>query len=112
MKFIKYNNNPKKNRTNDYVIRAIALATNSGWELIYRELAELGIKHRLALNDYSNWTKYLRRLGYKRYRMPKRTDNRGKLTGYTVEEFVTEIAKENEIYIVTMQGRTYSLYKK
>ena len=51
MNFIEFNINPKNKRTKDCVIRAIATATNSSWEYIYRELAELGIKKGLMINE-------------------------------------------------------------
>lgn len=98
MKFIEYNYNPKKKRTGDCVIRAIALATNSSWEYIYRELTEYGIKKGLMLNDCKNWKAYLKRIGYELQKMPRRKDR----TRYTLEEFCNEIAKEENIYIVKL----------
>ena len=38
MEFIKYNNNPKQNKTNDCVIRSISLALNKSWEDVYKDL--------------------------------------------------------------------------
>lgn len=35
MEFVRYNNNPKQNKTSDCVIRAISFATNKSWEDIY-----------------------------------------------------------------------------
>lgn len=100
MEFIKYNNNPKNKKTGDCVIRAIATATNSSWEYVYIKLAELGIRKGLIINDPNNWQKYLEILGYEKQKMPRRSDR----TRYTLEEFATEIAEENKIYIVRLAG--------
>ena len=98
MEFIKYNKNPKKKKTNDCVIRAIATATNSSWEYIYSKLAEQGLKNGLMINDRRNWIKYLKNLGYEKQAMPRKKDR----TRYTLEEFATEIAEEDKIYIVKL----------
>lgn len=100
MEFIKYNNNPKNKKTGDCVIRAIATAINSSWEYVYIKLAELGIRKGLIINDPNNWQKYLEILGYEKQKMPRRSDR----TRYTLEEFATEIAEENKIYIVRLAG--------
>ena len=100
MEFIKYNNNPKNKKTGDCVIRAIATATNSNWEYVYIKLAELGIRKGLIINDSNNWQKYLEILGYEKQKMPRRSDR----TRYTLEEFATEIAEENKIYLVRLAG--------
>ena len=96
MKFIEFNINPKNKKTGDCVIRAIATATNSSWEYIYRELAELGIKKGLMINDSKNWKAYLKKLGYEQQKMPRRDDK----TRYTLEEFCDELAEDNQIYII------------
>ena len=98
MEFIKYNKNPKNKKTNDCVIRAIATATNSSWEYIYSQLAEQGLKNGLMINDRRNWIKYLKNLGYEKQAMPRKEDR----TRYTLEEFATEIAEEDKIYIVKL----------
>ena len=48
MKFIEFNINPKNKRTKDCVIRAIATATNSSWEYIYRISR---VRHQKRTND-------------------------------------------------------------
>lgn len=100
MEFIKYNNNPKNKKTGDCVIRAIATATNSSWEYVYSKLSELGIEQGLMINDSKNWQKYLENLGYIKQKMPRRSDR----TRYTLEEFATELAEENKIYLVKLAG--------
>lgn len=98
MKFIKFNNNPKNNITNDCVIRAISFATNKSWADTYKELAELGIKKGLMLNDKKNDRAYLKQLGFEKQSMPRRDDR----TRYTLEEFCDELAKDNQVYIVSV----------
>lgn len=100
MKFIEFNVNPKNKKTGDCVIRAIAIATNSSWEYIYRELAELGIKKGLILNDRKNWKAYLKKIGYEQQKMPRRDDK----TRYTLEKFCDELAEDNQIYIIKVAG--------
>lgn len=86
MKFIEFNINPKNKRTKDCVIRAIATATNSSWEYIYRELAELGIKKGLMINVES----------YNRYSMsPQRTKLKEKLEEDIKQNFINYINNIN-----------------
>lgn len=98
MEFVQYNANPKNNRTNDCVVRAISLATNKSWIDVYKELTELGMKKCLMMNDNKNWKAYLKQLGYQQHKMPKKSDN----TRYTVEEFADEVAEEDKTYIVSI----------
>ena len=98
MEFVKINNNPKQNKTGDCVIRAISLATNKSWTDVYKELAELGMKKCLMMNDNKNWKAYLKQLGYQQNKMPKREDG----TRYTLREFCDEIAETDKTYIVSI----------
>lgn len=96
MEYVKYNCNPKNKITNDCVVRAISLAIGKSWEDVYKDLAEQGIKKGLMVNDRNNWKYYLKRLGYKMEKMPKKLNNKR----YTVEEFVDDIAENNLTYIL------------
>lgn len=96
MKFIEYNANPKNKKTGDCVIRSISFATNTKWEIIYRNLAEQGIAKGLMVNDPKNWKRYLELLGYKIQKMPRKPNNKR----YTLEEFCDEIAEDDTTYIV------------
>lgn len=98
MIFVKFNNNPKGYRTNDCVIRAIALATQTLWEDVYWELAKLGIKKGLMMNDNKNWKAYLKKLGFQQQKMPKREDG----TRYTLREFIDELAEDGKTYIISI----------
>lgn len=96
MEFVKFNQNPKQQRTTDCVIRAISFALGKTWEEVYRDLAEQGIENGLMLNDRNNWKLYLKVLGYNMERMPKTLNNKR----YTVEQFADEIARKGCTYIV------------
>lgn len=96
MEFVNYNHNPKQKKTNDCVIRAISFATGKTWQDVYKDLAELGVKHCLMPNDRKNWKAYLKKLGYNMEKMPKTLSNKR----YTVEEFANEIAFKNHTYII------------
>lgn len=98
MEFIKYNNNPKQNKTNDCVIRSISLALNKSWEDVYKDLCNLGCKKALMPNDNKTWQAYLKQLGYTKEKMPKKLNNKR----YTLQEFADKIAKENFIYIISI----------
>ena len=96
MKYIEYNMNPKNKKTGDCVIRAIGFATNKEWGNVYRDLAELGIKKGLMINDTKNWRAYLKDLGYETQKMPRKLNNKR----YSLEEFCDKIAEDNKTYIV------------
>lgn len=96
MEFIKYNNNPKQKRTNDCVIRALSLGLNKSWEDVYKDLTNLGIKKGLMPNDRNNWKQYLKDFGYKMEKMPKKLNGKR----YTVEEFINELAYNEQTYII------------
>ncbi len=96
MEFIKYNNNPKQKRTNDCVIRALSLGLNKSWKDVYKDLTNLGIKKGLMPNDRSNWKQYLKDFGYKMEKMPKKLNGKR----YTVEEFINELAFDEQTYII------------
>ena len=48
---IKYNANPKGWKTDDCVIRAIALATNQTWDKVFTDLNEIAFKKKRVFND-------------------------------------------------------------
>ena len=98
MQFVKFNNNPKQNKTNDCVIRAISFATNKSWEDVYNDLTKLGCKKALMPNDNKVCQAYLKQLGYTKEKMPKKLNNKR----YTLEEFINEIAHKNFTYIISI----------
>lgn len=98
MEYIEFNNNPKNKKTNDCAIRAISLASNTSWEDTFRAMSELALKEALMVNDIRLCKKYLKNIDYQIQKMPKNDDNKR----YTVKEFITDIAEENEIYILKL----------
>jgi hypothetical protein len=82
MQFKKTNPHPKGKKTSDCVVRAIAIAQNKTWEVVYKELCELGAKLYDMPNSKNVYTTYLQQHGYVKYPMPKH--NNGKR--YTVYE--------------------------
>ena len=98
MEFIQFNNNPKKKRGNDCVVRAISFATQTLWEDVYMMLAKIGVKKALMPNNDAVWKFYLKTMGYVQQKMPKREDG----TRYTLKEFSDEIAEDGKTYIVSI----------
>lgn len=96
MQFINYNANVKGKKTSDCAIRAICTALNTSWEETYRDLANYSIEKGLMLNDKRAIEGYLKVKGYKMQKMPKHEDR----TRYTIQEFIDEIAKPYDIYIL------------
>lgn len=93
--FTYYNCNPANRQVNDCVVRAISLAQNRNWDIVYSELSTLAQQQCTMLDDVSFIENYLNRLyntkcfKCKGYRM-------------TVEEFI----KNNPIgtFLITMKG--------
>jgi hypothetical protein len=81
-------NNGKKGKC-DCVVRAISSATGKSWDEVYLSLSELGFELKDMPNSKPVWRKYLEQLGFKKQKMPRRSDN----TRYTVEEFSDELCK-------------------
>lgn len=83
-----HNENPKNLvSSGDCVIRAIAYGTGLGWDTVYTELCNLGLKLKAMPNDKKVFKKYLTQLGFTMHSQPIKWNG----TKYTVEEF----AKEN-----------------
>ena len=98
MKFVEYNNNPKKKKAGDCVVRAVALALDKSWVRVYNELAELGLVECRMINEPALYEKYLSNLGIKKQKMPRRDDN----TRYTVREFANELAHPDTTYLISV----------
>ena len=78
-----YNENPKDHRTGDCVIRAIGLATELGWDEVYKSLCKYGYKKKLMPNDKQCYDKWLQENGWVKHKQPRKSDN----TKYTGIEF-------------------------
>jgi len=60
MKFKKTNINPNGIKTNDCVIRALGLALNKEWDLVYWDLCNIGFKLKAMPNDKIVYEEYLK----------------------------------------------------
>lgn len=77
------NVNPKGRITGDCSYRAIARATETPWEQVVKEMADLSIKTGYAVGSRENIDQYLKAKGWKKMKQPRRMDR----TKYTGEEF-------------------------
>lgn len=111
---VKLNLNPKGWKTDDCVIRAIALATNQSWDKVFTDLNEIAFKKKRVFNDPRVYNEYLKELGWNKQNQPRyhnyedgyRTSNYDKLTVY---QFIRDLNSklftggwEHESYIVTV----------
>ena len=71
-----YNANPDDRRTDDCVIRAIALATNQSWDDVMMGLAGCAVKHHYMINCPELYDKYLKQFGFKKQKQPRKKDNK------------------------------------
>lgn len=81
--FTYHNANPFDKRTGDCTIRALSFILEKEWADVYKELLELTLKTGWALGSRENIEEYLKLLGYKKQKMPKKSNGKK----YTGEEF-------------------------
>lgn len=93
MIFQKTNINPKGWKTGDCVVRAIAQANNTSWEVTYQQLCEIGLKKCRMPNDKQTYEALLKQYGWVKQKMPRHADG----TRYTVEELIDELPKKTLI---------------
>ena len=108
MEFIKYNANPKGRKTGDCVIRAICTALNETWEDTYKGLLEVALDTGYAVSCTENYEEYLKRKGYIKQKMPRKSNKRK----YTIAEFAEELAKPKLTYIVNIANHTTMIRNK
>lgn len=94
------NRNPKNNKTNDCVIRAISLAHDISWDAAFRWLTEYAFQKKRMPNDEIIFQKFLTEYGWIKNPCPKKADN----TRYTVAEFCNNIALPDTTYILRTSG--------
>lgn len=87
-----YNPNPCNRRVGDCVIRAIAKATDKGWEKVYVDLCVQGLVLADLPSSNAVWSAYLKQKGFKRHTIEDCPDC------YTVEDFCQEHPKG--IYVI------------
>lgn len=80
--FIKYNPNPKKKRTGDCAVRAIAKALDTDWETAYAKMSLLGYTMADLLNAVPVYGALLRQNGFKREAIPNTCPD-----CYTINDF-------------------------
>lgn len=108
-----FNANPKGWKTDDCVIRAIALATNQSWDKVFIDLNEIAFKKKRVFNDSAVYNEYLKLIGWNKQSQPReRYYNNGyydTYKKYTVYDFIRELNSklitggwEYESYIITV----------
>lgn len=81
-----YNANPKnKVSAGDCVIRAIAFASGLGWNTVYTDLCEIGMKMKMMPNDKVVFHRYLEEIGFVKMKTPKNASG----CRYTAEQFAS-----------------------
>ena len=86
--FIEKNLNPLKKRTDDCVVRAIALALGIDWKSAYTMLCAHGLKFSDMFSKNYVWADLLITLGFKRTSIPDTCP-----ACYTVKDFTNEHPK-------------------
>lgn len=64
--WVNHNENPKKRKASDCVIRAIATATGRSWDEVFMGLSELAFKEKRILNEKATYTKFLTNIGFEK----------------------------------------------
>lgn len=86
MRFIEDNAHPKHKKTDDCVVRALALAEGKRWIEVYEELCALGREMFEMPNMKAVYERYLLERGWIKMPMPKKWDN----TRFTIKEWADE----------------------
>ena len=83
-KYFTYNNvNPYGKVTGDCTERALSFILNKSWGDVYKEMLDITLKTGWALGSRENIEQYLKSLGYRKQKMPKKENGKK----YTGEEF-------------------------
>lgn len=86
--FHNYNANPKNKITGDCLIRALSVALDEPYEILYTKLFKFSLKCGYMLDCKQCYAKYLQSQGWVKHKQPRKWyDNRK----YTGEEFCKEI---------------------
>lgn len=103
MIFQKTNINPKGWKTGDCVVRAIAQANNTSWEVTYQQLCEIGLKKCRMPNEKHTYEALLKKYGWIKQKMPRHEDG----TRFTVGELVEQY--NGPIIISMAKHLTYAI---
>ncbi|UUV46912.1 hypothetical protein [Bacillus phage vB_BanS-Thrax4] len=103
-----YNPNPLKKETSDCVIRAMCKATGKDWDVVYRELFEIGFKLKVMPNDDEAWKQFLINNGFTYHKLTiKRGSKRPKVSEFAQQNrtgtFVLRVAH----HLVTLEDGYY-----
>ncbi len=98
MEYVNFNMNPKKKKTADCVLRAVAFGLGQEYVETYREMVESSIKTGYFMSDKKGYQAYLKSKGYEMEKMPRKDNNKR----YTVAEFCDILAKNGETYIISV----------
>ena len=79
--YFNHNANPKKKKTGDCVIRALATFTGKDYEEVYRALFEISLKTGYILNDKRVYEKYAEQIGLVKHKQPRKLDGTKYLVG-------------------------------
>lgn len=74
--YLKKNVNPKGKRTGDCVVRALSVALNKDYYLVYKELYELSIEMGYILNEKWVEERYLKLNGFVKHKQPKKPNGK------------------------------------
>jgi hypothetical protein len=102
MLFEKVNANPKGWKTNDCVIRSLALATDYSWGEVYEVLTQKGLKKCRMPNDKIIYEEFLEEEGFIKHKQPRKSDN----TKYTVKEWA-ELNPNIQMIVSVAKHLTY-----
>lgn len=85
MAYVNYNPNPKGNKVDDCVIRALTLALGLNWDAAYVKLCLHGLQEANMPSINNVWGSFLIKNGYKRYILPNECPS-----CYTVKDFIAD----------------------
>ena len=114
------NENPLKQETEDCVVRALVTATGKTWDIVYKELCDLGFELKKMPNSKDTWKEYLNRNSFENHIVSnKKGSKRPTVLGFTKEHkegiFILSIANhltvcKDGIYYDIWDCGTKSLY--
>lgn len=90
------NVNPKKKKTGDCVIRAIAWASGIPYNEVYRELFEISLKTGYMINDKKTYERLLEKYGFVKRQQPRKFDN----SKYTIGE-IDKLISSKDVAVVS-----------
>lgn len=97
------NLNPKGKKASDCVIRALSKALNKEWAVVYIEMAKLGIKHSLMINEKKLEDRYMKANGFTKHKQPRTSDNKY----YTIRQFIKEYGQLYTEQILVFRTRKH-----